>query len=402
MNLLEPAANAAIRPSPEKNGGWAAFLRKDLPWVLSIFSIGLGAKLWLIHRCGTPLPFWDQWDGEAKNLYLPYFEGRLTWSMLFSAHNEHRIFFTRIYDLALLLLNGQWDNQLQMVCNAIFHPAILAGFGALLARLIGRAIWPFIWTPLALALGLPFAWENTLCGFQSQFYFLLLFSLLTIWLLGLGRPLSSRWWWGIFFAIAALFTTASGFLASAAVGALTVLDLLKRRSGWREHRLTLVFCGIITVAGFLLKKDVPVHHVLMAHSLGEFLTALGNNLAWPWIILPVYAPFNLFPLILLGWFYLRTNGQSMVGERLVLGIGIWVGSQAAAAAYGRGAGGGLPYWRYMDTSSFMMIANCAAIGLMWFCHRRRLWPVRWWLAGFGLWAMGCVVDGAAYASGLAN
>ena len=71
-------------------------------WALSLFLVGLGAKLWLILRFGTPLPFWDQWE-EARVVYLPYFEGKLSLAGLFSAHNEHRIFFTRIYGLGLLL-----------------------------------------------------------------------------------------------------------------------------------------------------------------------------------------------------------------------------------------------------------------------------------------------------------
>src|SRR5271165_2848445 len=81
-------------------------------WALSLLLAGLGARLWLIHRAGTPLPFWDQWE-EARFVYVPFFEGRLSLAELFAAHNEHRMFFNRFYDLAMLLLNGQWDNQLE-------------------------------------------------------------------------------------------------------------------------------------------------------------------------------------------------------------------------------------------------------------------------------------------------
>jgi len=391
MNPPDIASQEGVAdPSPCRRVRFVSFLRDHFGWMLSIFLIGLGAKLFLILKCGTPLPFWDQWYGEAEFLYAPYFEGRLSLPLLLRAHNEHRILFTRIYDLILLLLNGQWDNQLQMVANAFFHSAILAGFGGLLARLIGKAIWPFIWLPLVLALVLPFAWENTLWGFQSQFYFLLLFSLLTIWLLGLSKPLSAKWWLGVMVAVGSLFTTASGFLASDAVVALILLDLLKHRKNWRRNFPTLAFCLAITTAGFMLKKDVPIHHVLQAHSVGDFIISLGNNLAWPWIVLPVYAPCNLFPLILLGWIYLKSNEDQMPGERLVLGIGFWVSAQAAAAAYGRGAGGSLPYWRYMDSSSFIMIANCAAIGLLLIRYRVRLRPARLWYSGFLLWAISCL------------
>ena len=156
-------------------------------WMLSLFLVGLGAKLWLIHRFGTPLPIWDQWD-EARVVYLPYFEGKLSLADLFTAHCEHRIFFTRIYSLGLLLLNRQWDGQLQMVVNAIIHCATLAGLGWLMSRWLEKRYWILLWLPLCLALALPFGWENSLAGFQSQFYFLVVFSLLTLWLLGLHAP----------------------------------------------------------------------------------------------------------------------------------------------------------------------------------------------------------------------
>ena len=139
-------------------------------WMLSLFLVGVGARLWLIHRCGTSLPFWDQWE-EARVVYVPYFEGRLSLAELFAAHNEHRMFFNRFYDLALLLLNGQWDNQVETVANAFTYVAGITGFGWIVARLAGRNLWPAIGLPLMLALALPFGWENTLGGFHSQVYF---------------------------------------------------------------------------------------------------------------------------------------------------------------------------------------------------------------------------------------
>src|SRR5271166_3272771 len=102
-------------------------------WTLSLFLTGLGARLWLVGRCGSPLPFWDEWE-VARVVYLPFFAGKLSLAALFSAHNEHRIFFTRVYSLVLLLLNGQWDSQVEMVGNAFIHCVTLAGLGWLMFR----------------------------------------------------------------------------------------------------------------------------------------------------------------------------------------------------------------------------------------------------------------------------
>lgn len=330
--------------------------------MLSLFLVSLGARLWLIHKFGTALPFWDQWE-EARVVYIPYSEGKLSLADLFSAHNEHRILFTRIYSLALLLLNGQWDGQLQMVGNAVIHCVTLAGLGRLMFRWVDKQYWILLWLPLVLVIALPFGWENSLAGFQSQFYFLLVLSLLTLWLLGLHPPGSLRWWCGVMAAVMALFTVASGFLAAAAVFVLVALRIWRRPKGWKQQAPTLAVCAAVVVAGLLLKADVRHHHLLQAHSAGEFLTAIGANLAWPWIVIPPFALLNLLPLAVLAWIYLRTR-ENDDGMEMTLALGLWAILQGAAAAYARGAEGKPPGWRYMDSSSFILVADCCAMGVL--------------------------------------
>ena len=337
-------------------------------WMLSVFLIGLGARLWLIRRFGTPLPFWDQWE-EARVVYLPYLEGKLSVADLFSAHNEHRIFFSRIYGLALLLLNRQWDGQLEMVCDAVIHCATLAGLGWLMCRRLARQQCLLAWLPLVLLLALPFGWENTLAGFQSIFYFFLLLSLLTLWLLGLHPPGSVGWWCGAAAAIMALFTLASGFMAAATVFALVLLRIWRRPEAWKQQAVTMAFCAAVVASGLLLKVDVPHHSPLQAHSVGEFLAAFGANLAWPWIVVPPFALLNLVPLGVLAYCYLR-RGEERPAAEMTLAIGLWTVLQAAATAYARGAEGRPPGWRYMDSTSLIVIANGFSLAIL----LSRRWP----------------------------
>ena len=372
-------------PYASRHHGW--------PWALSLFLIslfltGLGAKLWLIHEFGAPLPFWDQWE-DARVVFVPYFEGKLSLAALFSPHNEPRIFFTRLYDLAMLLLDGQWDGELLMVVNAMIHCAILAGLGLFIARWLDTKYWTLVWLPLVLALALPFAWENTLAGFHSMFYFLLLLTLLSIWSLGLHVATSVAWWCGVATAIMALFTLSSGFLAVWAALALIVLAVWRVPQGWKRHIPTLVVWLLLTVVGVLLKADVKHHHALQAHSLVEFLMALGSNLAWPWIVMPPFAILNLFPLAALGWFVLRSEEECQPPEGMTLAVGVWVVLQGAAAAYARGAGGRPPGWRYMDSNSLLIAANCFSIAILMCRHldgsrRRAIWHT-----AFILWGVTC-------------
>jgi hypothetical protein len=384
-------------------------------WMLSLFLVGLGARLWLIHQCGSPVPIWDQWE-EARVVYLPYFEGKLSLGDLLSAHNDHRIFFHRIYSLALLLLNQQWDGQLLMVGNAIMQCATLTGLGWLMCRWVEKRYWILIWLPLVLVLALPFGWENSLSGFQSFFYFSVLFSLLTLWLLGLHRPGSVRWWCGAAAAIMGLFTLSSGFLAVVAVFGLEVFRIWRQPQSWKQRLPTMAFCAAVAVAGFLLLVDVKHHHIFRAHSALEFVMALANNLAWPWIVVPPFAILSLVPLAALAWFYFQET-EDRPAEEITLAIGFWVFLLGAAAAYARGAEGKGPGWRHMEFSSFILVANCFSIAIL----LSRYWrapatlgnaqssnckmqfavprPVAWLVrsgrhilsAAFILWAVACVL-----------
>lgn len=358
-------------------------------WLLSLLLTGLGACLWLIHRFGTPLPIWDQWE-EARVVIAPWFEGKLSLANLFEPHNEHRLLCTRLYALALVLLNHQWDNQVEMVGDAIIHCATLGWLGWLMSGWLETRSYWLIWLPLILVLVLPFGWENSLAGFQSQFYFLLLFSLLTLWLLGLHPPNSARWWWGVATAILALFTVASGFLAAAAVFALAFLRAARRPQTWKKEAPTLAFCTAVILAGLLLKADVRHHHVLQAHTPMEFLLSLGANLAWPWIVVPPFAVLNLLPLAALAWVVLKNPAERHPAGQMTLVIGIWAVLQGMAAAYARGAEGKPPGWRYMDSSSFILVANCFSIAVL---TTRPAAITRFkalWYSGFAFWGAICL------------
>lgn len=358
-----------------------------LGWAASLFLVILGGKLWLIHHAATSLPLLDQWDGEGGAVFAPFLGGHLSLADLWRGHNEHRIVFTRLLDLGLLQLNHQWDNQLEIVVNAILHTSLLTGFGCWMAGMLGRACWPFIWLPIALAGVPPFAWENTLWGFQSTFYFLLLFSLLTLALLTLARPFTLRWWLGIAAGAASLFTMASGFLAVAAVVPVIVLEKIRLKSPWRGAPLaTIAACMIILAAGILLMPGVPRHDSLHAQSPAEFLGAFARNLAWPLTGFPLFAVCNLVPILLLGWLYLQSGEKDVRPEKALFAIATWVTLQALAAAYARGAQGGPPPSRYMDLSSFTMISGCLASIMIVTRYRSRFL----FRIGLGVWFAACL------------
>ncbi|MBK7960853.1 MAG: hypothetical protein IPK04_06390 [Bdellovibrionales bacterium] len=161
----------------------------------------LGLKLAVIHNFGNATPFWDQWDAEWANIYEPYLKGTLQWNDFFSLVNEHRTILTKLLALAELIVNGKWNPLFQMTINAFLHVGIIALMVRKLSLASGERYQGYLLVFAVVLFGLPYGWENTLAGFQSLFYFVLLFSVLAIWHTSAHRPLSLPWWRGVVFGV---------------------------------------------------------------------------------------------------------------------------------------------------------------------------------------------------------
>jgi hypothetical protein len=355
-------------------------------WLAVFFLVGLGAKLWTIQIGATNIPYWDQWD-EARLLFKPWLDGALGWRDFFIPHNEHRIVFTRLLDLLEVKLNGQWDPQFQMVVNSVIHLA----YGCLLAATIwactGRKKAGLICCALLPFFALPFAAENTTHGFQSQMYFVDLFSLGAIFGLGFGRPGGGIWIAGFAAAALAIFTMASGFLAAAAVIGLVILRLLKQHRSTPGQIFTLL-CGAAVVAlGVALKVSVAQHEVLQAQSFAGFLTALFSGLAFPFSQQPVLVLVSLLPLVVLLVKYFQPGFQSTRAAEFVLTFGLWGFLQAATLAYGRAVLADSS--RYLDALCTLPMAGVAALFVLAMDFDFRKLPKKTALVGAVLWV--CVL-----------
>lgn len=293
-----------------------------------------GAKLGLIDFAGSDLPVLDQWDGEAEMTLRPWQNGQLHFAELAHPHNEHRIITTKLYSLGLFVANGQWDNLVEATASAAIHT-----LAALLLLQFGRRRLRGGWLAgygvlLVLLFALPSNWENTLVGFQVQFYFLLLFSVGQIWLTLTADRFTWRWAAGQLCGLLALASMASGFL-----GSLAVLAVIAVR-GLRDRRLSgvawaSVACAILFAAvGWASRTEVPGHAVLKAHNVGEFVGSMLQTLAWP---LPAVLPIVILPVAIYGFRWLAGK-RAAPTDHVLAGLVVWNILQCAALAYGRGGG----------------------------------------------------------------
>jgi len=337
---------------------------------LALFLIVVGAKLWLIFLYGSPVPIMDQWDGEGATLFKPWLEGTLHLSDLFQPHNEHRIVLSRLLALGLLALNGQWDAQLEMAVNALLCGAMAVLIAIALVKLFGPDFRTLVVLVVGLWAALPYGHENTLWAFESSFYFLLFFSLLSIWGLALHPLFSWCWWAGVAGLVLACLSMASGFFTALALLGLSALRLIKRRRLNRDSVVLIVLCCAVVAIAFYFRTTVPGHAAIRADSFRVWANFFGSCLAWPFCTTSMACLIMYLPAGLLFVRYV-SNRSTDVGDtwrrqaETALTISAWVILQAAAMAYLRG-GGTLPppVSRYMDILAFGGLANFFATLLL--------------------------------------
>ncbi|KAB2644004.1 MAG: hypothetical protein DVB29_03785 [Verrucomicrobia bacterium] len=313
----------------------------------------------MIAHYGSAVPYWDQWDMEAANLYQPFLEGTLTLSQLVAPHNEHRVVTTRLLALLLLKINGFWSPLLEMIVNALLHViTVLAIVGMLLHALGKKAAWPLLFLSLVL-FSLPYGWENTLAGFQAQFYFVLLFSALTLFLLIEKKLFSPLWFLGLLAGVLAFFSLASGILSAAAIVAVFGIQyVLNVDRSWKKVIIILTLIPLVFL-GIAFTPTLARHAVLKAHSITQFSTVFLTIMSWP-------LPGNFF------WFLFRNApslvfcgalflGRPQVNDRrwFLLGLIIWTTLQAMSIAYARAEG--CLSSRYLDLFSLSVLVNFACL-----------------------------------------
>lgn len=360
--------------------------------LFGFFCLMVSARWWLIGSYGSPVPFWDQWDAQAVKLFEPYVSGHLTWETLLSPHNEHRILTTRVLALVLFVVNGNWNPVLEMAVNAVLLSGALLMLTGFLAKSLKPGSRAVICVFVVALYAVPYAVENTLAGFQAQFYFNLLFSFLSLWLLVTRSLFSPGWWGGVIASAAAYFSLASGvfvLVAAVAVMALqtasTLLPVpraspsdrdktsLHASSSLRVRLAAMVLLSGLFAIGYFFTPQLEAHAGLKAHSMMEFLTALLTESSWPY---PVrwrhLVLMNLPVLLFLPMLYWHRAAPVARASWFLLGLVIWVAGQMVALAYGRASTVLAP--RYLDLLSIGIVVNFTC--LLWCAQALRAGPQR--------------------------
>lgn len=328
--------------------------------IAGVFAVVLAAELALVAAAGTDMPFLDQWDSEGRWLFPAWVDGSWSIAQWLQPHNEHRILWTNLLNLGLFTANGQWDPLLELVASAGVRAAAAAALAGWLTRgTNGRAM---VLTAAGVAVAfLPhLAWHNVLWGFQSQFAFVLGFSLLALGWLGGTEPTPRQTAAGLLAGIAALLAMGSGALVPASLLGLALVRAVETR---RWETLTprrlwpVLVLFVLALAG---SAAFSGQGTLGANNAEEFGQAALRLLAWPHAAPLLGALLLNLPVAVAVAGRLGRRRQAGENEDFVLLVWGWAAATVLATAWARGGGGeldnGVPS-RYADFVVLLPLAN---------------------------------------------
>lgn len=328
-----------------------------------VFAIVAVARIIYVSLYAAPLPFWDQWD-ELDRQIRPWFDGTSHILQLFEPHNQHRIAFTRIISLLLASANGRvFDNLVEAYANAFIYAALWAVLYPLLVHRDTSQARSRLGALVVVVLGvLPFDWENTLIGFQNQFYIMGLLAVATIGVAAYRRLSVGTIFLLTLLAGASLFTMGSGLLAAPAACFALLLCTWRKPAPWSRLLVALSSMALITVAGLILLKDGTPVESLRATGVLDFLRGLLVAMTWPLHSRPSSAARWIFAVLLWApgalwlWCFYRTR-RAEANEVFAVSLAGWVFLQCMAIAYSRGHDASSLSSRYSEIAALGLAAN---------------------------------------------
>jgi len=273
-------------------------------------------------------------------------------------------------------MNGQWDARLEAVGSSMIHIACALVF----LRVFGaRYEW---WRRILLVaflgvlFSLPYNTANTLRGFQSQFYFLVLFNCL--YLYGSIRFKAPSWAWAgsQMIGVAALFSMGSGFLGGVAILLVMAFKIFIGRQWQNSDLLRIISACLIIGWGISLMYHPAASAHYQVTSVREFFISLMTLLSWPSWGIWAWSVQLLPMLVFFFWGCLRREHSE--SYLLVLGILLFCGIQIAALSYGRGHVSQGYADRYTDLLALVLLGTF----LSWNYIHQHAKKSPWLLGGF--------------------
>ncbi len=344
-------------PTPRGRAGRVVFFA-------GAFLVSFALRMHVAAGRVSPLPYLDQWKADVGEILQPVGRGEsLSVAQLVHNHAEHRILPTRVASIALLQLNHEWDNRPLVVLSLAAQALALAWWATFAFVSLGGWRGGVIVALTLLVAALSCDWENIVSGFQSQFHFTVLGSLVAFAVLPPARAGSAASLAALATLALLLVTLGSGAMAAAAIVGALIFGALAERRLERGALVTLLASLAIFGLGLLTRPDFHGHDFLHATSADEWWRGFLAYGAWPlaphaWALLLLWAPSAG-----LAWRCLRRREIDPFA-RATLALALWVLLQAAALAWSRFGFASFVSSRYTGLLVFAGLANAGALACL--------------------------------------
>ena len=329
--------------------------RRQAALLAGVALVVFAGRCFWVHRAGAQVPIWDQWFANFANMYEPLLRDALPPHALAFAHNEHRVFTTRLISMLLFLVSGYWDVKGEMVVAAALRGTEMALLLLLLGPLVVGPRRPAL-VALVLAVGaLPISPYDLLSGLPAHFPLVEIFSFLALALV--AKPLDvERLCVVIVCLLLAFLSMATAILAMAAAVATILAQGLAGRSLPRPRAAVVAL--LLCLAAFALLLT-PRYAQYDPPSAMESLRILARCLTFPfpaasgWIIL------GHLPIALLALRLLRARAPGDPAW-IAVALATWILMQIASLAIGRG-GTSTPGEQHLELLALPLIWNYVAL-----------------------------------------
>ncbi len=230
-----------------------------------------------IARYGVNTIFWDEWRNMA--MFHAALHGHLTWTILWSQHNENRMFFPNLVFIGFARLDHFNTKSIMYLSATLFSLGYLSFLA--LYRLYARRWLGPVFTLLFGAVWFSLAdWENALWGFQFAWYLIVLCAMVMMLFLSLSRITAPILVVAIGLAVTASYSSLQGLILWP-MGLLILVWRIRQRPRLFRFGGAWVICGLITTTFYFRGYNDAGGSVSFAvhHPVGMvkyFLAAVGN------------------------------------------------------------------------------------------------------------------------------
>ena len=243
--------------------------------IVSIVAIPPMFTLFSITKYGVNVPYWDEW--QLVPLLEKSFEGKLTFSDLFSQHNEHRLLFPYVCMLTIAKIT-KYNVVDEMYFSWILSIITFLFIYKIHEKDLKSSIFHLVmFIPVSFLFFTPMQFENIFMGWQIQYYLAVLGVVTSIYFLSYADKVA-----GFNFLMAMICATVASFsvINGLLIWIIGFLIILVKDANKKPLLLAWIIAGVGTNLIYFYGWSKPSYHPKIGFDIVYFFVSIGSPLSW--------------------------------------------------------------------------------------------------------------------------